>query len=180
MPEPITLRLPSTVKPFPSDFVPPTPEYLTGTWHVTHSTLPLWKSKRNVNLTYTQLSPSSSGLSRLDDVASYQTLSSDKIQTIHGIDKASPGGWDWRGTGWLKVASSHWEILGYGELDGGDRWAVSYFAKTMFTPAGIDVLSRKKEGVAADVLEAVKRALEELQDEGVRKLASGLFEVRRD
>ena len=57
---------------------------------------------------------------------------------------------------------------------------MSYFAKTMFTPAGIDVLSRKKEGVAADVLEEVKRALEELQDEGVKKLASGLFEVRRD
>ena len=77
------------------------------------------------------------------------------------------------------IASSHWEVLGWGDLDGGDQWAVTYFAKTMFTPAGIDVYSRRKEGVSAPVVEEVKEALAGIGDEGLKKLAGEMFEVKR-
>ena len=105
------------------------------------------------------------------------------MKTINGIDTASggdAGAWDWRGKGWLKIASSHWEILGHGDLDGGNRWAVIYFAKTLFTPAGIDVFSRAKEGLEGKVVEAIKEALAGIEDPAVKKLAGEMFEVKKD
>lgn len=33
-----------------TDFEPPSLEWLAGTWHFTHSTLPIWKDKRNVRV----------------------------------------------------------------------------------------------------------------------------------
>ncbi|KAL8721021.1 MAG: hypothetical protein Q9181_007797 [Wetmoreana brouardii] len=170
----------------------------------------MWKSKRNVSITYTPL-PNDDGrtssVPRLNDLVSYQTLKSQKVKTVEGIDTPSPpkrggkngggGEWDWRGKGWLRVARSHWEALGWGNLpdesaDGGEKgggkreeeegnqWAVTYFAKTFFTPAGIDVYSRRKEGVGESVLDGIKEALGRSEDEGIRKLAGEVFEVRRD
>ena len=72
------------------------------------------------------------------------------------------------------IASSHWQFLGYS-----NSWAVTYFSKTLFTPAGIDIYVRDGE----------KGLNEELRDEIVRKLAAlggdiaelskDIFEVKR-
>lgn len=116
------------------------------------------------------------------------------MKTVEGIDTPSPGAeggeWDWRGKGWLRVASSHWEVLGAGDLpdymegegerEGGNQWVVTFFAKTLFTPAGIDVYSRRKEGVGREVVERIQEALGGSADEGVRRLAREVFEVVRD
>lgn len=131
----------------------------------------------------------------------YQTLSSDKLKSLEGIDTPSAGSkggeWDWRGKGWLRVAGSHWEVLGWGEIaapaqqrgevegkggDGekGNAWAVTYFARTLFTPAGVDVYSRWKEGLGDGVVERIQEALRGSEDEGVRRLAGEVFEVVRD
>lgn len=144
-------------------------------------------SKRNVTIIYKPLEPttahsSQGAVSRLDDTVSYQTLTSDKIKTVHGIDTAcgpSADIWDWRGTGWLKIASSHWEVIGYGQASG-EEWAVTYFASTLFTPAGIDVISRSKQGISAETLSGIKAAFSKFDDENVKKLASELFAVRID
>ncbi|KAI4220516.1 MAG: hypothetical protein L6R36_007571 [Xanthoria steineri] len=198
---PITLRPPTTSTHLPQQqpsFTAPTPQWLSGTWHVTHSTLPMWKSKRNVSITYTPLTePSPSPTTKLDDLVQYQTLTSAKMKTVEGIDTPSSlgaegGEWDWRGKGWLRVASSHWEVLGWGNLpdymggegegegEGGNQWVVTFFAKTLFTPAGIDVYSRRKEGVGREVVEGIQEALGGSADEGVRRLAREVFEVVRD
>ncbi|KAI4250519.1 MAG: hypothetical protein L6R40_000118 [Gallowayella cf. fulva] len=154
----------------------------------------MWKSKRNVSITYTPLPPSSSSaLPQLNDLVTYQTLSSSsaKPKTIEGIDTASAGAkggeWDWRGKGWLKIASSHWEVLGWGTLvtaaAGGEeenQWVVTYFAKTMFTPAGIDVYSRLKAGVGEEIVGEIRGELARSGDVAVRKLAEEIFEVVRD
>lgn len=181
--QPTTSSLPTA----PSDYLPPTIDQLAGTWHVTHSSLPLWKSKRNVTITYKPLEPTAAhsgheAVSRLDDTVSYQTLTSDKVKTIHGIDTAcGPNAdiWDWRGTGLLKIASSHWEVIGYGQASG-EEWGVTYFASTLFTPAGIDIISRSKQGLSAETLSGIKAAFNKFDDENVKKLALELFEVRID
>lgn len=80
----------------------------------------------------------------------------------------------------LIMISSHWEVLGHGDLEDGHQWAVTYFCKTMFTPAGIDVYSRKKEGLPEAFLPAVKEALAGIEHEPVQKLAEEIFEVKRD
>lgn len=79
------------------------------------------------------------------------------------------------------IASSHWEVLGYGDGDGdGEQWVLTYFAKTLFTPAGIDIYSRKKEWLSAKTLEAVEEALGRVDAEVVRGLVGSIFEVKSD
>lgn len=158
---------------------------------MTHSSLPMWKSKRNVRIEYTPLPPSSSSIPKgntdqLDDLVSYQSLKDDKVSIVRGVDKASGAGsdrgeWDWRGRGWLKIASSHWEILGWGEEpETGNKWVVTMFAKTLFTPAGVDVYSKSSGGLQAQTLQEIKAALAAVDDANVTKLASELFEVQVD
>ncbi|KAK5170533.1 uncharacterized protein LTR77_005121 [Saxophila tyrrhenica] len=187
---PITLRPPTFSKAQPpADYEDPTISWMSEEWHVTHSTLPMWKSKRNVRIKYTPLEPSSEAISkentdRLDDLVTYQSLNKEKLNTVNGIDKCSSTGdkrgeWDWRGKGWLKIAGSHWEVLGWGEEDG-NKWMVTEFAKTLFTPAGIDVYSKDRSGLKAETLEAIKKALTEVDDPDVKKLSGEIFEITID
>jgi hypothetical protein len=124
----------------------------------------MWKKNRNVQITYTRIPNTSPA--QIDDLVTYQPLNSSKVRTVHGVDKpfSVPGagsaqeaqsgeevaslGYHWRGKGWLMIASSQWEILGYGEEEnelGSERnqWMVTHFAKTLFTPEGIDIYSRQ-------------------------------------
>ncbi|KNG46300.1 hypothetical protein TW65_86037 [Stemphylium lycopersici] len=192
-----TLRAPSslpTTSPSPS-LTPPQLSWLSGSWNVTHSTLPMWKKSRNVRITYSAI-PSTSP-AQIDDVVTYQNLSSDKLKTVHGVDRPfelpntspAPGeaeagevaslGYNWRGKGWLVIATSKWEILGYGDEEGaGNSWVVTYFAKTLFTPAGVDFYSRNGS-LAPRTIEDIKAGLAGLGGD-VAKLAEQVFEVKMD
>ena len=187
----VSLRPPSfSGAKAPQGYQSPTISWLTESWHVTHSTLPMWKNKRNVRIQYTPIDSSSPSISnddtdRLDDLVTYQSLDSDKVQTIKGIDTCSSQGdargeWDWRGKGWLKVASSHWEILGWGNDSTGNKWAVTAFAKTLFTPAGIDIYSKDRCGLTEETLGSIKLALADIDDEVVKELTGQLFAVPVD
>ncbi|KAL9618683.1 MAG: hypothetical protein Q9160_006650 [Pyrenula sp. 1 TL-2023] len=205
---------PSTSSP---TYAPPPLTFLPGTWHVTHSTLPMWKSKSNVRITYTPLSPSpnqtpSSSPPKLDDLVQYTSGNPSptspntkaKEKTVHGTSTPTPGKpgqYDWRGKGWLVIAGSHWEVLGWGTTatEAGEvDWAVTYFAKTLFTPAGVDVYQRRaakaeggeegqgggKGGLLGEreiqgLREAMRRLGEEGGDAEVGRLEKLLFEVRR-
>ncbi|KAK8155710.1 hypothetical protein IWX90DRAFT_442680 [Phyllosticta citrichinensis] len=175
---------------------PPSPAFLAGTWHVTHSTLPMWSSKRNVTITYTPLA--STDPVKLDDLVEYAPANgpADKRKSIHGVDAPAQLGhdhdhdhgdgwaWDWRGKGWLKIASSRWEVLGYGdeeeiEAGEGNQWVVTFFASTLFTPAGIDIYSRRAGGLRPDTVSAIKSALQSLGAQDVAQLAGKLFEISR-
>jgi hypothetical protein len=142
----------------------------------------MWKNARNVAITYAPLSDDANP--KLDDTVTYQGLTSPGLKTVSGIDTpAGDGAWSWRGKGWLMIASSHWQFLGYGggrEGGEGEGWAVTYFQKTLFTPAGIDIYSRRKEGLGAETLQGVTAALAENESEEIRELAKVLFEVKRD
>lgn len=189
----------SNVEPTSSTSTPPPPiSFLSGTWYVNYSTLPLWKDKRNVRITYTELPPTNPSspdpVPRLDDFVEYQALNSDKIKTVAGIDTpsgADTGAWDWRGKGWLKIASAHWEIVDWGlggeggivvgETDGHgkevEEWAVIWFQKTIFTPEGIDIFSRGKKGLKEETVKAVK---ERLGGGRHKTMSEDLFEVKRE
>lgn len=154
----------------------------------------MWKKARNVCITYTPIANTSPP--QIDDVVTYQALSSPAVKTIHGVDKpfdvpntaptvdvgggeAASLAYTWRGKGWLMIASSKWEILGCGEEEEtGNSWAVTYFAKTLFTPEGVDFYSRKGN-LAPKTVESIKAALVELGG-NVAKLGGEVFEVRLD
>ncbi|ORY12952.1 hypothetical protein BCR34DRAFT_562883 [Clohesyomyces aquaticus] len=194
MAPPITLRSPSslpstaTTSHPSSTVVPPQLSWLEGSWNVTHSTLPMWRKSRNVVITYKAIS--NTHPTQLNDTVTHQPLNSSTIKTISGVDKPfDPSntsseklndqaslGYTWRGKGWLMIATSKWEILGFGEEDGGNKWAVTYFAKTLFTPAGVDFYSgvgRLRE----ETVEGIKDALRKMGGE-VEELVGQVFEVR--
>ncbi len=206
MPSPIHLRAPTscttaqTAASTSTCTIPTIPQLTSSSpWHIIQTTLPLWKDKRNVHINYAAASNS-----RLDDTVVYQTASgSTKTKTVHGIDTPSGGDgvdgvWEWRGKSWLKIASSHWEVLGCScggeeERDEDEEeetaaaaaaaasawWVVVFFEKTLFTPAGLDILSPAKtldEAVVARII----LALGESEDERVRELSKGFFAVEQD
>ena len=173
---PMTHRRFSSIHSVSSGFRLPDLPWLCGTWHVTHSTLPMWKNKRNVRIAYTRLPGN-----KLDDLVTYQNMNSKEIKTVQGIDTPKKdGAYLWRGKGVLKVASSKWEVLGWGgggsavgtstiqmqdpasSSEDSEQWVVTYFAKTPFTPAGIDIYSRKSTGLSPTALEKVITALAKL------------------
>lgn len=160
----------------------------------------MWKKNRNVVITYTPI-PSTSP-PQLDDVVTYSPLNTSKpvVKTVRGVDKpfsvpntaeSTAGGtvegeagegalaslaYNWRGKGWLMIASSKWEILAYGDEEGTDNaYVVTFFAKTLFTPAGIDVYSRK-DRLKEETVEAIKAGLAGLGGK-VAELAGELFVV---
>ena len=146
---------------------------------MTQSTLPLWKDKRNVNIAY-ELLPQN----QIKDTTTYQAQSANaKVKSLSGINTPpadNPGAFDWRGTGWLKIATSHWEVLGYGDLEDGNRWLVTYFSKTLFTPAGLDIYSRAKRGLSESELKSVQDALASLEAPELKKLVGEFFPIKHD
>ncbi|KAK6349099.1 hypothetical protein TWF730_009858 [Orbilia blumenaviensis] len=198
--------------PFPSNELPDlTPETLTNTdafpktWWVTTSTLPMWKTAKNVRITYTAI-PSTDNI---DDIIHYNPRSGPSAtsatpeeaakivtKTIHGVD--SPISkvpmdltYKWRGKGWLFIASSKWQVVGYGGrnvrsvmgereyiLDG-IEWVVTYFEKSLFTPAGVDVMTLAKEGVDEETMKEIGEGLKEVGGV-VAELWKGVFDVPRD
>lgn len=142
------LRCPSVYTPSPalepSTIQPPILEQLLGQWYITYTSSPDWRDRRNVLLTYSLLGAINQPNARLDDLITYQSVSSAKLQTVHGTDtpsKTDPWAWTWRGNGLLRVASSHWEILGHGTLEDCGQWIVVYAQKSIFP---------KVSGVAQD------------------------------
>lgn len=75
------------------------------------------------------------------------------------------------------IASSHWEVLGFGHTDDGNQWVVTYFAKTLFTPAGIDIYSRNKEGLAQATIDDILKALKDFEVSDITALAESVFSV---
>ena len=161
-----------------SPFTEPTLDFLKGTWHVFYSTLPMWESNRNVTITYSPLPDIEGGWNNL---VKYQPVSSDKWKTVEGIEKPDPSipsAWNWRGKGWLKIASSHWETLGWGDEE--DGWLVIWFQKTLFTPAGIDVLARRKEGLSEELLNRIRGEMKKVEDQAFNEQAEKIFKIRHD
>jgi hypothetical protein len=225
------LRLPSS-PPNPNTHpLPPTP--IQGQWYLTHTSTPFWRDKRNITISYTPrpTTITTNSAPQLENLTTYQTLTSATLKTVHGIDtpfSADPASstYDWQGVGWLRIARSRWEVLGWGYaplasdgeggvahglldegvegeqdgagecggehravlLDGGQgaaatagvQWMVTFAQKSLFTPAGVNVCCRVKEGLPEGWQRELEKGLAGSEDEGVRTLVGGLFAVRQE
>ena len=154
----------------------------------------MWRSAQNVRITYkpyvkpgeekkaTTTGDGTGTSVAIDDLVEYEKKDAEpvgaNIKTVEGIDRPDPAqplgaAFDWRGKGWLKIASSHWEILGYGERpihataqegaaaaagekDRVERWAVTWFE-------GLDIYSDRMDGLSEETLSAVMAALKKLE-----------------
>ncbi|KAF2084338.1 hypothetical protein K490DRAFT_2170, partial [Saccharata proteae CBS 121410] len=164
---------------------PPPVDFITGKWYITHSTLPIWRDKRNVTITYTLKEDTKNGnaIPRLDDVVEFQTLTGEKIKQVKGTqlerdpEGKSGASWNWQGKGLIKVASAHWEVLGWGGETEDDQWMVTYFVKTVFTPEGMNVYSRRPGGTNDELLDGIQKALLRTGHVNIGKLATEIYEV---
>ncbi|ODN94245.1 hypothetical protein L198_05101 [Cryptococcus wingfieldii CBS 7118] len=167
--------------------------WFMGKWGIAWSTLPMWKDKKDVTLTYTPL-PDDTGAIKFQDLLEYSKLNSEKVNTVKGVDTLTSSGpnaatFDWKGSGWLFFVHSHWEVLGHGSDEAsGLEWAVTFFSKTLFSAAGIDVYVRKAassttsevadEAACRALLDRVVHAVQSAGDERVTTLAQGGFPVQ--
>lgn len=121
---------------------------LEGRWHLVASTFPLWLKgdRRQPCFNYRVIADGPHWA--LDDCVTWRK--DDHVRSIRGISR--PRGDDatrftWRGRGWLRPLRSDWEIF---HPDAADTdTAVVVFDRTLFTPAGADVITR-----APDLAEA--------------------------
>lgn len=151
----------------------------------------MWRTARNVRITYKPLAPSyPNGPARIDDLVEYEACSAPKpddpkfpsrgiIKSVAGIDTAASkdesSSFNWRGKGLLWLIGSHWEVLGWGERDlpdgkGKERWVVTWFEATLFTKEGVDIYSDRREGGSRELVEEILGGLKGLKgaDELVR------------
>jgi len=153
-----------------------------GRWHVTHSTLPLWKDKTDVSITYAPIPAAPDSPVQFRDHVEYRKAgSTGKPSVVDGIDTQQdlPTRYKWRGSGLLMIATSRWQILGYNSgQDGQVPWALTYFEKTLFTPAGMDIYSRTPEGLSPDLVEEILAQVKSLGGD-VASMAGSFFEIER-
>jgi len=163
-------------------------EAFAGQWYLVRSTMDMWKTHKDVSMTYKLSTP----LPNLvyNDKKQFRATSapSDKPPTvIDGISTLAPtegvsglevehgANFKWRGVGFLlRMATSAYQVLGYNMEEG---WFVTFFDKTLFTGAGLDVYTRKPDSLSPERLAEIVKAAQALEGD-VGKHAQGFFEVK--
>ncbi|KAF3025609.1 hypothetical protein E8E14_012646 [Neopestalotiopsis sp. 37M] len=118
-----------------------------------------------------------------DDLVEYEKGA--KLKNVKGIDTVKgPGDFLWRGKGLLKPITSKWEVLGWGlgqPLASGDveRWMVIWFAPTLFTAEGVDILTDRREGLTEKTLSDIRTQLTGMKEctKLVELVEKNLFKV---
>lgn len=108
---------------------------------------PMWLdgAKRDPSITYAILREQPL---RLSDEVVYTTDKGEK--RVSGVDRARGDHFVWRGKGPLRLFASRWAVTG---VNDDATVVVTRFAKTLATPAGLDVLVR--EGAEVDELRSL-------------------------
>lgn len=144
-------------------------QLLSGTWFIISTNFPMWLKPNNHNPTFNYTVTERKGNVVLLDEVKY--LKKDKPKTITGYDhpdKENKNAFTWRGKGLLIIAKSKWEVR---LMDEKNQWAVIYFSKTLFTPEGVDIISRKPN-LDRTVLENIKTKM--LADSLLKKHVASL------
>lgn len=151
------------------------PRVVAGTWYVTRTSLPLWRRLDNPSVTYAPLPDG-----RVVDTV--RATAGGRPRLIVGLDRPldhepdGEGRFEWRGLAFpTRFTPSRWEVLAHDPA--GAVWAVTVFARTPFTPAGLDVYTRAPR-LLPDLETALLRLLETLPQ--ARAFVPRLFAPRHD
>ncbi len=131
---------------------------LVGTWFICSTNFPMWLKgdKQNPTFNYT-LTEKKEKQVLLDEV---KYTKNGKVRFIVGFDfpdASNDRAFTWKGKGLLSVAKSKWQVVMMDEKEG---WAVIHFSKTLFTPEGIDIISRQPR-LGADKLVEIKQMMKQ-------------------
>ena len=114
---------------------------LEGTWFVLATNFPMWTKGRRMQprFVYSHFR-GVEGRETFDSTVEY--VEGGRARTIVGVETCvGPGRYRWRGKGWLGLFTSRWQIIAATRDE--QLLAISFEA-TLFTPAGIDLISRTK------------------------------------
>ncbi|MFD2936687.1 lipocalin/fatty acid-binding family protein [Spirosoma flavum] len=127
---------------------------LLGTWFVCSTNFPMWLKGDKTNPTFTYSITDKKGeITVLLDEVKYQKKG--KTKTLTGFDyqdQTDSSAFVWRGKGLLSLVRSQWKIV---LQDPNGQWAVIWFSKTLFTPEGVDIISRTSQ-LSAPALKHIK------------------------
>ena len=124
---------------------------LEGTWYVVATNFPMWTKgdRKNPRFIY-----GAERDGRFDDTVEYEQ--NGRTKQIIGVDTiVAPNKFVWRGKGWLTFFTSRWEII---SVSSDDQLVALSFTKTLFTPAGVDIISRS-EKISDQALAAMLNAI---------------------
>jgi hypothetical protein len=116
-------------------------DLLPGTWNIAATNFPMWLSgeRRDPRFVYGLVSRDPLVLSDNVVYIAGHGKRAGARKHIHGTDTYTDDGFVWRGTGMLRFFTSRWQVAGVSD-DG--SVAAIHFAKTLGTPAGVDIIVR--------------------------------------
>ncbi len=129
---------------------------ILGTWYVQLTNFPKWTKPEISNPTFNY---SLKNATKLSDEVKYQKNGKEK--SIKGVDKVLNEDFSkfrWRGRGLLFFVRSKWEVVYMSE---DKQTMIIQFQKSLFSPAGIDVLSREKN-LSQDRIKELASVLDKL------------------
>lgn len=130
---------------------------LVGTWFIHSTNFPMWLKGDKVHPTFNYSLVAKKERVLLDEV---NYLKNGKEKTIVGFDTQDPNdttAFVWRGKGLLQLLKSKWKVA---LLDDSGQWAVIWFSKTLFTPEGVDIISRTPS-LSPAVIDQIKSKMEQ-------------------
>ena len=130
------------------------PNRALGLWHILGTNLNMWKDKLTPTITYSIHDQLPDERVRINDLVEYYTkrpfvgfVSTD----IKGIDTQSTnkqGRFQWRGSGILKLFKSDFGFIFVDNETPPDepyQWVATMFGSTLFTSAGVDLMTRTRQ-----------------------------------
>lgn len=127
-----------------------------GTWYVIRTNLALWQARTHPTISYTRLRPANAP--QLGDVVRYRAANG-QPGVITGVDEGlgeTERLFLWRGDRWFsRFITSAWCVVDHDPACA--VWAVTYFSKTLFTKAGLDIYARTPSLDPAQVTEILAR-----------------------
>lgn len=148
-------------------------QQLVGTWFIIASNFPMWLKGDKLSPEFNYTQTERKGKTVLYDEVKYTKKG--KVKSINGYDhpdKKKSNAFTWRGKGWLVIAKSNWEVRLIDEEEG---WAVICFSKTLFTPEGVDVISRDKK-MSPEKLQHIKNKM--MQDDVLKQHVTSLATLK--
>ena len=130
---------------------------LVGTWFIHSTNFSMWLKGDKVNPTFNYSLVIKKEHVLLDEV---KYLKNGKEKSIVGFDTQDPKdttAFVWRGKGLLHLLKSKWKVA---LLDDSGQWAVIWFSKTLFTPEGVDIISRTPS-LSPEIIQQIKSKMEQ-------------------
>lgn len=112
---------------------------LVGTWFICATNFPMWLKGNKTHPTFHYSLVAHKERTLLDEVKYIQNGKSKTITGYDLQDHDDPTVFVWRGKGILSLLKSQWKVA---IIDSKGQWAVIWFSKTLFTPEGVDIISR--------------------------------------